>query len=47
VIPAGNERYTSLVLSTKISEFLDAEIQRYEINIADCSEKQHSRDTRF
>ena len=44
VIPEALERYRSLVISTKISEFLAAQISRYKIKNTDCSRKQHNRD---
>jgi hypothetical protein len=42
MVPVANERYTSLVFSTEISEFLDVPLLRYESNITGCSRKQHS-----
>jgi hypothetical protein len=43
VIPETFERYRSLDISTKISEFLAAQISRYKIKNTGCSRKQHSR----
>jgi hypothetical protein len=34
VVLEANERYTGLITSTKISQFLDVQILRYEIMIA-------------
>jgi len=39
MVPVENERYISLVSSTKVSEFLDVPLQRYESNITGCSRK--------
>jgi hypothetical protein len=39
MVPVENERYISIVSSTKISEFLDVPLQRYESNITGCSRK--------
>jgi len=44
VIPETFERYRSLDISTKISEFLAAQILRYKIKNIDCSRKQYNRD---
>jgi len=44
VIPETFEIYRNLDISTKISEFLAAQISRYKIKNTDCSRKQHSRD---
>jgi len=44
VISEAFERYRSLDISTKNSEFLAAQILRYKIKNTGCSRKQHSRD---
>jgi hypothetical protein len=44
VIPETFERYRTVDISTKISEFLTAQISKYKINIIGCSRKQHIRD---
>jgi len=44
VFPETFERYRSLDISTKISEFLAAQISRHQIKNTGCSRKQHSRD---